>query len=384
MAVRVVTGMHLRGAGKADVSLVYGSTLESLHAQTYDLDLARLWRLADANAVLKSGTVTASATYERRAGDVRARLTVRSGDLTFDRVSGGSFNADFDLERDRLSGTAKADLKHLGQLNFDFRELHGIDLQRLDPERVTGKLAVDGQVRLKDLTQVIPANVELPFDRALGVVKYDVAIERERVSAGLPSFHVHVATNKLQLAGKRTTTTTITTKAEARDTAPFAVKGIDVDLDLSHEEAGETALAASISDAHGRLVAFTVEGKVTPRFASVVSELSSHWREIPLRAKLSLPPRDLQQLPVEVRPAALKGIASADLSYEGTFSAPTLELAGKIVQFQQTDDKGVKLDLAIQGRYEGTHGTLTGSARSPVRGRRQSRPRLRDRHSTTG
>ncbi len=42
-----VAGMRLQGAGKADVSLVYGSRLESLHAQTYDLDLARLWRLAD-------------------------------------------------------------------------------------------------------------------------------------------------------------------------------------------------------------------------------------------------------------------------------------------------------------------------------------------------
>ncbi|MEI9948563.1 MAG: translocation/assembly module TamB domain-containing protein [Pseudomonadota bacterium] len=359
-----VTGMHVQGAGKADVSLVYGSSLESLHAQTYDLDLARLWRLADPNAVLKSGTLTVSASYERRAGDARARLTARSDNLTFDRVSGGSLNANFDLERDRLSGTAQADLKQLGQLNFEFQELHGISLENIDPARATGKVAIDGQVRLKDLTQLIPPSVELPFDRALGVVKYDIAIERQRVSTGLPNFHVRIATNKLQLAGKRTTTTTITTRSEARDTAPFAVKGIDVDLDLTHEETGETALAASISDAQGRIVALSVEGKATPRLATVVSELSSQWREIPLSAKLSLPPRDLQKLPVEVRPAALKGVASADLSYEGTFSAPTLEVKGKVTQFQQTDDKGAKLDLALQGAYKGTRGTLSASARS--------------------
>ncbi|HEY3256399.1 MAG TPA: translocation/assembly module TamB domain-containing protein, partial [Polyangiaceae bacterium] len=359
-----LSGAHLEGAGKADVSLVYGSTLESLHAQTYDLDLARLWRLADPNALLKSGTATLSASYERHAGDVRARLAARSDNLSFGRVTGGSLHADFELERDRLAGAAQADLKELGRLNFDFPDLRGIDLANPDPARVTGKLSIEGQVRLKDVMQAIPPGVQLPFERALGVVKYDVAIERERASTGLPTFHVHVETNKLQLAGRRTTTTTITSMAEARDTAPLAIKGIDFDLDLSHAESGETELAASLSDAQGKLLALSVEGKATPRLATVVSELSSQWREIPLRAKLSLPARDLQTLPPEVRPPALKGIASVDLSYEGTFSAPTLALDAKITRFQQSDDKGARLDLAVQGSYKGRHGTFGASARS--------------------
>jgi len=359
-----VSGLHVQGAGKADVSLVYGSTLESLHAQSYELDLARLWRLADANAPLKSGTVTVSASYERREGDVRARLVARSDDLSFGRVAGGSLSADFELDRDRLSGRAQANLKQLGRLNFDFQELRGIDLDRPNPARATGKIAIDGQVRLKDLLQLIPPGVELPFDRALGVLEYDVAIERQRASAVLPSFHLHVATNKLQLAGKRTTTTTITTKEQARDTAPLAIKGIDFDLDLSHAETGETELAASVKDAQGRLVALSVEGKATPGLTSVASELADRWRQIPLRVQLSVPPRELDKLPVEVRPAALKGVASGTLSYEGTFSAPKLALAGKIERFQQSDDKGKKLDLAFQGSYDGLKGKLSGNARS--------------------
>ncbi len=111
-------------------------------------------------------------------------------------------------------------------------------------------------------------------------------------------------------------------------------------------------------------MALSVEGKATPRLATVASELSSQWRSIPLRAKLSVPPRDLEKLPVEVRPAALKGVLSADLSYEGTFGAPTLELTAKVARFQQSDDKGAALDLSLAGGYKGTRGTLTGSARS--------------------
>jgi len=358
-----VTGMHLQGAGKADVSLVYGPKLESLYAQTYDLDLARLWRLVDPNALLKSGTLTVSANYERRAGDVRARVAAHSRDLTFDRIAGGSLSADLDLERDRLSGTAQADLKQLGRLNIDLQELRGVDLENFDPARTTGKAAVEGQIRLKDLMQLIPPGVELPFERALGTIQYDLAFERQHASAGLPTFHVHVKTDRLQLAGKRTTTTTITTKTEARDTAPLAVKGIDVDLALTHEETGETELAASLSDAKGRLVALSVEAKVTPRLATVVSELGNHWREIPLRAKLSVPPRDLQDLPVEVRPAALQGIASVDLSYEGTLSAPTLELSGQVMRFQQTDDARTRVDLTLRGSYKGSRGTVSANMR---------------------
>lgn len=358
-----VTAFHLEGAGKADVSLVYGRKLERLYAQTYDLDLARLWRLVDDDAFLKRGTLTVSASYERRGGDVRARLAAHSRDLTFDRIVGGSLSADLDIERDQLSGTAQADLKQLGHLNFYFPELRGVDLEAFDPARITGKAGIEGQVRLKDLMQVIPPGVELPFERALGSVEYDLAFERQRASPALPTFHAHLKTSRLQLAGKRTTTTTIATRAEARDTAPLAIKGIDFDLDLRHEETGETALAMGLSDAKGRLVALTVEGKATPRLATVVEELGSQWRQIPLRANLTVPPRDLQELPVEVRPPALKGIASAELSYEGTLTAPSVALSGRVLQFQQTDDARTQVDLTLQGGYKDNRGTLGAAMR---------------------
>ncbi|HEX3854977.1 MAG TPA: hypothetical protein VHW01_28640, partial [Polyangiaceae bacterium] len=89
-----VNGLHIEGAGKADVSLVYGPALESANVQTYDLDLARLWRLVDPQATLRSGTATVGVSYERRAGNPRARVTASCDNLTFDRVKGGSLSAD--------------------------------------------------------------------------------------------------------------------------------------------------------------------------------------------------------------------------------------------------------------------------------------------------
>ena len=359
-----VNALHLEGAGKADVSLVYGPGLESANVQTYDLDLARLWRLVVPQAPLRSGRATISVSYERRAGDPRARLTASGHNLAFDRVKGGSLSAALDLDDGRLNGSASADLKRLGRLSCDFQELRGINLDNPDPARVTGKLALEGQLQLSDLNELVPKGSNTPIARMLGNVKYDVAIDRAHAGPGLPTLHAHVSTTKLQLAGVRESKTTINTKAEAKAAAPLSVKGLDLDVDVTHAEAGETALAASLSDEHGQLAALSVEGKATPQLATIASELRQQWREIPLKVRLSVPPRELQQLPVEVRPAALSGVASTEFSYDGTLSAPKLKMTGRIDRFRQDSTSKRGLDLTWDAGYDGLRGKFAGNARS--------------------
>ena len=362
-----VNGLHVAGAGKADISLVYGPALESANVQTYDLDLARLWRLVDPHAPLRAGTATVGLSYERRAGNPRARLTASSHDLSLGRVNAGSFSADLDLEDGRLDGNASADLKQLGQLSFDFQELRGVNLDNPDPANVTGKLAIEGQMQLRDLNELLPESTNSPIARMLGTVKYDVAIDRAHAGPGLPTLHAHVSTKNLQLAGLRESKTTINTKAEAKAAAPLSVKGLDVDIDVTHAESGETALAATLSDEHGRLAALSVAGRATPKLLTIASELSQQWREIPLKVELTVPPRELQQLPVEVRPAALSGLWSSEFSYEGTFSEPKLKISGRIGGFRQDETSKSGLDLSWDGGYDGLRGKFDGSARSGQR-----------------
>jgi autotransporter translocation and assembly factor TamB len=357
-------GLHLDGAGKADVSLEYGNTLENVHAQTYDLDLASLWHLVDPKAPLKSGTATISATYERRGGNPRARLLASSRDLTLGQVKDGSFSADLALDQGRLDGSANADLKQLGELNLEFQELRGIDVANPDPARVTGKLAADGQIKLKDLLDLVPKDVKLPIARALGVVKYDLTVERAQAGQGLPALHVHVTTNKLQLAGTRETKSAIETREEAIATAPTSIKGYDVDLDLKHAETGETELAASVTDDHGKLVSFSVNGKSNATLSNVADQLGNHWREIPLSVKVVIPERKLQQLPLELRPSGLNGLLSAEFGYDGTLDAPQLKVSGRIARFRQMDVKKQTVDLVFQANYANSRGKVTGSVKS--------------------
>ena len=357
-------GLHMDGAGKADVSLELGNTLESVHAQTYDLDLASLWHLVDPSAPLKTGTATVSATYERRAGNPRIRLTAKSRDLTLGQINGGSFAADLQLDQGRLDGTANADLKQLGKVNFEFQELRGINVDHPDPARVTGKLAADGAVQLKDLLALVPKDVKLPIGRALGAIKYDLTIERAQAGQGLPALHFHVSTDKLQLAGSRETKHAIETREEAIATSPMSLKGYDIDFDVKHEESGETELAASVTDDYGKLVSLSVAGKSSPPLARVAEELSNHWREIPLSVKVTIPERKLQQLPVEVRPQALNGLLSAEFNYDGTLDNPNLKLAGRIKRFRQMGVKRQQADVELQANYAGARGKLTASVKS--------------------
>ncbi len=359
-----VNALHVEGVGKADASMVYGPTLESANVQTQALDLARLWHLMDAQAPLRSGTATISMSYERRGGNPSAHISAHSDDLTFDRIKDGSIAANLELNEQRLNGTASADLKQLGHMSFDFQDLRGINPDNLDPAGITGKVAVEGQVQLRDLNDLVPKDSNLPIARMLGTIKYDLAVDRTHAGPGLPMLHAHVSTKNLQLAGARTSKTTINTKEEAIAAAPVAVKGLDVDIDVTHAETGETELAASLSDEHGRLFALSVEGKATPHLATIASELGSQWQQLPLKVKLTVPPRELQQLPVEVRPAALSGVASAQLGYEGTLSAPKLTFTGKIDGFRQDATSKRALDLDWNASYDGLRGKLGASAKS--------------------
>ncbi len=362
-----VNALHVEGVGKADASLVYGPTLESASVQTQALDLARLWRLIDPQAPLRSGTATIGVSYERRGGNPNAHISARSDDLSFDRIKGGSMVANLDLSEQRLNGRANADLKQLGHLSFDFQDLRGINPDNLNPSGVTGKVAIEGQVQLRDLNDLVPKDSNIPIARMLGTIKYDVAVERTHAGPGLPTLHAHVSTKNLQLAGARTSKTTINTKEEAIAAAPVAIKGLDVDIDLTHAESGETELAASLSDEHGRLFALTVEGKATPHLATIASELGSQWQQLPLKLKLTVPPRELQQLPVEVRPTALSGVASAELDYEGSLSSPKLAFSGKVDRFRQDATGKKSLDLSWNASYDGLRAKLDGRARSGAR-----------------
>ncbi|HEY4104936.1 MAG TPA: translocation/assembly module TamB domain-containing protein [Polyangiaceae bacterium] len=362
-----IANLHLEGAGTADASLVLGHELESASVQTSQLDLARLWRLVDRRAPLKAGTATISLKYEKNGRNPQAELKLRADNLTLDRIRNGALEADFMFKDRRLDGKAEADLKQAGHLSASLSELRGIDLEQPKPERLSGKLELEGQLDLRDLDQLVPAGSHLPIARARGQVKYDLTVERDQPGPGLPLVHVHVTSKNLQLAGARDSKINLTTRQQALAAAPPSIKGLDFNLDFKHEEAGETEIDASMSDEHGALGSISIEAKVAPRLANAARELEQNWQTIPLKVHASMPRRDIEKLPVEVRPAGLSGVASGELSYEGVITQPDLKFSGKVEHFRQSEARTRGLDLAWEGGYSGARATFKGTAKSGAR-----------------
>ncbi|HEX3773178.1 MAG TPA: translocation/assembly module TamB domain-containing protein [Polyangiaceae bacterium] len=362
-----VDNLHLEGAGTADASLVLGRELESANVQTDQLDLARLWRLVDRGAPLKAGTATLDVRYEKNGRNRRAELKMRADNLTFGRVGGGAIDADLAFKDGRLDGTAEAKLKQMGGFNVNFSELRGIDLESPKPERVSGKVELEGQLDLRDLDQLVPAGSHLPIARARGQVKYELTVERDRPGPGLPLVHVHITSKSLQLAGARDSKINLTTRQQALAAAPPSIKGLDFNLDFKHEEAGKTELAASLSDEYGALGSISVEANVAPRLANAVRELTQNWQTIPLKVQASMPRRALEKLPIEVRPAGLSGIASGELSYDGVITQPNLKFSGQVQHFRQSEARTRGLDLAWEGDYSGARATFKGTASNGAR-----------------
>jgi len=357
-----VDALRLSGVGTADISLTYGQGLEKFEAHTQDLDLARLWHLADPNAPLQHATASLDVSYGQTGG-AHATVKGQTHDITINALHGGTIESDLTLANDQLDGTFRADLKQLGHLNLQLSNVRAGNWANPNPEQLTGKIALEGEAHLKDLSTLLPKTSSMPLARARGVLTYDLAMERPVASNTLPTLHLRVKTQKLQLAGARDTKTNITTKAEALAAAPPSVKGLDIDLDLTHAESGETELAAELSDPDGKLFALSLAGNLRPRLDALAAELP-HLRDIPLTIHLTVPPRRLDRLPIEVRPAGLNGTLSAEVDYQGTINAPDLKLSGRVQQFRGSSKHGKPVDLTWQASYAGTHGKFSGDARN--------------------
>lgn len=359
-----VDNLHLEGAGSVDGSLVYGSKLESASLQTYQLDLARLWRLVDKKAPLTSGTATLGINYEQKGRMPHAELTMRADNLSFNRVKGGSLQANLAFAEGQLDGKAQADLKQMGTLRFDLSQIKGIDPSNLRPAKMSGKLEVDGHVDLRDVSQLAPPGSDMPIARARGQVKYTLTVERDAPSEELPLVHLHVSSKNLQLAGARESKVNLTTKQQALDAAPVAIKGLDFDLDFKHEESGETEVAGTIRDQYGLLGSASVEANIKPKLATAATELAHNWQNIPLKVRTAVPPREIEQLPVEIRPAGLSGLASGEIAYDGVITHPNLKITGRVTHFHQSERRRRNLDLAWEATYTGERGSFKGTART--------------------
>jgi translocation and assembly module TamB len=222
-------------------------------------------------------------------------------------------------------------------------------------ERLRGELFVDTEFDLEQLARAVPKEY-LPVDHAAGKLKLTGSVRRSAADR-LPHVDLTIATERLELVGKGSRAA-IDDRKQAKQQQAWRTKDVDAMLALSIDGAsGAAELDAEAHDARGALVAAWARA-ILPKTAleargpALVRLLS----ELPFSAEVSVPERQLGQLPVVVRPAGVVGSIEASFKARGNARAPNIELWVRGRRLRSKDpSEPIPVDVNASATYENDH-----------------------------
>lgn len=364
----LVDKAELLGAGELRLSGVFSNSLERLELETKQLDLALLLNTFTGERRLLAARADLSATYESRrtgpTGSVRGSISR----INVDRVQNGSIQLGIELESGLLSGPIEAKLGEGGSLNANLEHVGPISqlIERGDIRDLRGSLQADGRLSLTRLLELLGPDA-LPLDTAHGTLHFDLDAVADKL--GVPTLQVRVRTEKLGLVGKRVNGEKIVTAAEARKAQPWAIQGIDLDVNLSGNGTDHPKLLGRLFDSRGDLATFEILAPGTLPLAGETQEWLRDLRTLPWEARLRVPRRDLEQLPGLLKLPGWGGVVSGNLEARGTLLSPEVSLSASAENVKPSAFGAKKttispLRVKLDGNYQAHHGALRIEARS--------------------
>jgi len=150
-----------------------------------------------------------------------------------------------------------------------------------------------------------------------------------------------------------------TTDAElARQTAPWSLRGMDVNLDAGLE-GGVADVSGKLFDTRGELVTWKASWRDLPeRRAFAIS--ASAFQQAPFQAELKVPSRALEQLPATIRPNDIEGELALDLNAEGTLNEPRVRAHATLARFTPASERKRRahLDVDLDAEYAPAGGRI--------------------------
>ncbi|HEU4579154.1 MAG TPA: translocation/assembly module TamB domain-containing protein [Polyangiaceae bacterium] len=340
-----VERLALEGPGNAELSLRYGHRLERLDLTTQRLDLARLLRIAGVQLPLRSAQADLEAHVSSRAGRPSGRIVGDIRQIAYAELR-GSLHTDLGLERNRLNGDARLELAPGGTTAITLRDLEP-PLSARDLQRLSGDITAQGELDLAQIQSLLPrAGVE----RAQGRLRYDVKLLGQR-GGQRPSLHAHLESQSLALVGQRADVGTTTDAELARMTAPWSLRGIDVNVDAGLER-GVADVHGKLFDEQGDLVTWNASWRGLPEQLGFAIPASVFVRA-PFQAQLHMPSRELERLPPTIRPNDIEGDLALSMDAEGTLQDPRVLAHATLARFTPASERKRKahLDLNIDAEY---------------------------------
>lgn len=142
---------------------------------------------------------------------------------------------------------------------------------------------------------------------------------------------------------------------------PWQLRGIDASVRLHVDgQTGDTGIDAELVDAHGVLLAVDAGSSAVPydRLLTGDTDLAGMARTMPFTAHVSLPGRDLGDMPALLGTKGVRGDVAATVTWTGAVSSPTID-AHATLSRGHVDPRllALPLDLDLSGHYDGAQAT---------------------------
>jgi autotransporter translocation and assembly factor TamB len=340
-----VDRLTLDGPGHAELSLRYGRELEQLDLQTQQLDAARLLRIAGIKSPLRSARADLQAHVSSRGGHPSGRFVGDIRQFAFAELQ-GSLHADLGLERQQINGDARLQLTPGGTTLISLRDVR-LPRGQGDLARFSGAISLQGELELSRIQSLLGfAGVE----RAEGQLRYDVKLDGAAHDGEPPGLRAHLESRSLLLVGQRVDVGQTTDAELARLTAPWSVRGIDLNLDAGLER-GVADVKGKLVDAQGDLVTWNASWKELPERGLAISKAA--FFAAPFQAEVRVPSRALEQLPAMIRPNDIEGNVALALDAEGTLADPQVRAHATLERFTPLSERERKahLDVNLDAEY---------------------------------
>ncbi|HEY8947232.1 MAG TPA: translocation/assembly module TamB domain-containing protein, partial [Polyangiaceae bacterium] len=357
-----VADLGLLGAGEARASLTWTGRLSRMELVTRELQPVRILKALGVDAPIEAASLTMTAHYAEREAGPMGSISGNADEIRADKLSNGAVRFDLALANRTLSGSLDASAQG-AKIRIDADEIRipnpPYDAGAL--ERMDGALTASGQI---DLTQMESLLTQLlPIASSAGKITFGLQASRPRGGNEGPRIQASIDTVNLRITGQRQTEHQPGSAQVARATKPWSIERIDLSADAEVDAgAGVARLEATLKDKAGEL--FTLRAGATPEpTRSLRTLLDRDYTRVPLRVRLTMPPRALEKLPEIAQTQGLRGVASLDAALEGTLREPRL-LADADVTCLATEEMKQMVDLSLSAEYEPGRGRLALDAAS--------------------
>ncbi len=355
-----VEGLALDTGGSAWLSFTWHDGLERLRARAQNIDLARLARALDLKTPIEHGAFSLEANIERQHGKPNGIIIGSVRELDVGAIGSGRFDLSMAVRDGRVTGAVVADLIRAGKATLTLEDVPLLQppYGRKTLERLTGRIGVDGDLDLAALDRLF-SNEQVPLERASGRVTFDAELDRSSEGDALPNLVARVEIEHVELVGKRHPLGPHPTAREAKSAAPRQLRPLDLRADLRLEsESGKAWLRVRSHDNRGALLELDAISELPKTLSQA---LRADVRELPVQARLVIPPQALAAAPLAALSGA-EGHASLELELEGTARDPKLKISGRVASFRPLEAHTDPLDLEVHAEVERAGGRIAADA----------------------